>query len=97
MYNIITEVDYVRYTELLIEAIECSQEDWYTEYEPEDARRILNGAINEKPEEHEIATLISLLEPEDNEFEDTSPLKIYRQCLQRLKKDLREINERIYS
>lgn len=83
----------MRYTELLIEAIECSQEDWYKEYEIEDARRIVSGAMSEKPDEHEIATLIALLEPEDNEFEDSSPLKVYRQCLQKLKKELREKNE----
>ena len=80
----------MRYTELLIEAIEYSQEDWYKEYDGEDAKRIVNGALNETPDEQEIAILLSLLEPEENEFEDTSPQILYKKCLQRLKKELKE-------
>lgn len=83
----------MRYTELLIEAIECSGEAWADEYDLEDSKKIILGAINEKPEEHEIAKLIALIEPEENEYEETSPLKLYRKCLQRLKRKLRKDDE----
>jgi (2Fe-2S) ferredoxin len=80
----------VRYTELLIEAIDYLEEEWYTEYEIEDAKKIINGALAEEPDEHQIATLLSIIQPEENEFETGSPLKAYRQCLRSIKNKLKE-------
>lgn len=78
--------------ELLIEAIECSGDDWWAELEDvETALKVINGALKETPEEHEVAIILSLLEPEDNEFENSSPLQAHRKCLKKLRKNLKEI------
>ena len=83
-------------TELLIEAIECSEEEWWTEFDNiDEAIKVINGAIKEKPDEHEIAIILSLLEPEENEFEGINPLIAYKQCLKNLRKKLKEIKNDI--
>lgn len=84
-------------TELLTEAIECSPEDWWDEFGSiDEAIKVVTGAIKESPDEQEVAILLSLLEPEDNEFEDGSPLISYRKCLKKIKKELREIKNELY-
>ena len=81
----------MRHIELLIEAIEYSNDKWYKEFDGiSEAIKIVTRAINETPDEHEVAILISLLEPEENEFEGTSPTEIYRKCLRKLKRDLKD-------
>lgn len=83
-------------TELLIEAIEYSAEDWWKELNSiDEALKVIAGALKEYPDEQEIAIILSLLEPEDNEFEGTNPQKAYKICLRELRKTLKEIKDDI--
>lgn len=83
-------------TELLIEAIECSANEWWMEFDDIDnALKVIAGALKETPDEHEVAITLSLLEPEDNEFNGGSPLSTYRQSLKKLRKELKEIKNDI--
>lgn len=83
-------------TELLIEAMECSADDWWTElYDIEEAMKVIAGALKERPDEHEVAIVLSILEPEDNEFEGINPLSSYKKCLKDMRKKLKEIKNGI--
>lgn len=75
--------------ELLIEAIECYEKDWWQEeYTKEEAIKIINNALKEEPEENQIVIFISLVEPNTNIFENDSPVNVYKECLRKLKKDI---------
>ena len=80
----------MRKTELLIEAIEESEELWYEEFDSiDEAKKIISGAIKESPEEHELAIMISIFNLDISEF---NLMKSYKEQLRKLKKDL-ENNE----
>ena len=80
-------------TETLIEAIECSGEDWWTEFDDiNEALEIITEAIKEKPDEDQIAILLSLVDHEENEFDGCRHLDVYRKCLRKMKKELKEKN-----
>jgi hypothetical protein len=77
----------VRKTELLIEAVEESQEKWYEEFESiDEALKVLNGAIKEIPEEDELAIFLALMEPNTEDYFNLE--KTYKNYLKRMKKDL---------
>lgn len=85
----------MRNTELLIEAIECSGSLWWQEFNDiTEADDVISAALREVPEEEEIAIIISLLEPEENEYEGVTPADIYKKCLRKLRNSLREADRK---
>jgi hypothetical protein len=81
----------MRYIDLLIENIDYYGKEWWRESgNLHEAREIIDNALNEEIEENQVAILISLLEPEENEFEGISPEKVCKRYLKKMKKDIRD-------
>lgn len=76
----------MRKTELLVEAIEESEDLWYENFDSiEEAKKIISGAIKEIPEEYEIATVLTILDEDISEFD---LYKSYKNALRKLKEEL---------
>ena len=83
----------MRATELLIEFIEYGEEEWYLELDDiKAAIKLLNSCLKETPEDHEIAILLALIEHDDNEFDGTKPSTVYKQCIKKMRKELKELD-----
>ena len=78
--------------EELIEAVSYAQdsdENWWDIFDTiEDAESVLHKASKEKPDEYQIAHLVSILE--DGDMFNNSPIGEFKRCMRKLKRQIKK-------